>query len=76
MAESTSNMRELTHHDRRQIHNLKYFTWVEQQGKDLAELNAQWHDYPDYWEGIQAQAAKIDRLIEAFNEETSVPGPI
>ena len=76
MAESTSNMRELTHHDRRQIHNLKYFTWIEQQGKDLAELNAQWHDYPDYWEGIQAQAAKIDRLIEAFNEETSVPGPI
>ena len=42
MGESTANMRELTYYDRRQIHNLKYFTWVEQQGKALEELNAQW----------------------------------
>ena len=52
MAESTANLRELSYCDRRQIHNLKYFTWIEQQGKDLAELNAQWYDYPDYWEKI------------------------
>ena len=72
MAESTANMRELNYHDRRQIHNLKYFTWIEQQGKELAELNAQWYDYPDYWERIHDQAAQIDRLIEQFNERTAI----
>ena len=27
------NMRELTYADRKQLHNFKYFTWVEQQGR-------------------------------------------
>jgi cysteine synthase len=72
MAESTANLRELSYYDRRQIHNLKYFTWIEQQGKDLAELNAQWYDYPDYWERIHDQAAQIDRLIEQFNDRTGI----
>ena len=72
MAESTANMRELDYYDRRRIHNLKYFTWIEQQGKELAELNAQWYDYPDYWERIHDQAAQIDRLIEQFNERTAI----
>jgi cysteine synthase len=72
MAESTANMRELNYYDRRQIHNLKYFTWIEQQGKDLAELHAQWYDYPDYWERIHDQAGRIDRLIEQFNQRTGL----
>ena len=33
--QSTDNLLELRYTDRRRIHNLKYFTWVEQQGKDL-----------------------------------------
>jgi len=72
MGESTANTRELTYYDRKQIHNLKYFTWIEQQGKDLNELNAQWYDYPDYWERIQGQVGDIDRLIEAFNNSTGL----
>jgi cysteine synthase len=68
MAESIANMRELTYYDRKQIHNLKYFTWIEQQGKDLAELNAQWYDFPDYWNRIHRQVEEIDHLIEQFNE--------
>ena len=67
LGESTGNVRELTYYDRKQIHNLKYFTWIEQQGKDLDELNAQWYDYPDYWERIRRQTVEIDRLIEDFN---------
>jgi len=51
---------------RRRIHNLKYFTWVEQQGKTVEELDAQWE--PAYWEATQAQVADVDRLIDAFNE--------
>ena len=71
MAESTANMRELNYYDRRQIHNLKYFTWVEQQRKDISELDAQWYD-PEYWEKIHRQADDIDRLIEAFNNRTGL----
>ena len=57
---------ELTYVDRRRIHNLKYFTWVEQQGKTANELRAQWYDR-EYWKRIQALVPEIDTLIEAFN---------
>ncbi len=48
---------------RNRWHNLKYFTWVEQQGKTIEELDAQ-RD-PAWWEAQQAQVAEVDRLIEA-----------
>ena len=51
---------------RRRIHNLKYFTWVEQQGKTVEELDAQWS--PEYWTTTQTQVDEIDRLISEFNE--------
>jgi len=72
MAESTAHMLELSYYDKRRIHNLKYFTWIEQQGKDLSELDAQWYDFPEYWERIHRQAVEIDRLIETFNERTGL----
>jgi len=59
-------MAELGYWDRRRIHNLKYYTWVEQQGKTYEEIQAQWYD-PDYWTGVQRQVAEIDALIEEFN---------
>jgi len=45
---------ELSYLDRKRIHNLKYYTWVEQQGKTAEELDAQWNE--SYWENIQAMA--------------------
>jgi cysteine synthase len=63
---STDNLLELSYVDRRRIHNLKYFTWVEQQGKTYEEIMAQWY-YPDYWTGVQGQVGAIDALIENFN---------
>jgi len=72
MGESTANMLELGHPDRRRIHNLKYFTWIEQQKKSLEELNAQWNDFPDFWDRIHRQVEEMDRLIEIFNERTGV----
>jgi len=72
MGENTANMRELTYYDKRQIHNLKYFTWIEQQGKELDELNAQWYDFPDYWYRVHRQVEDIDRLIGEFNERTGL----
>ena len=62
---------ELGYWDRRRIHNLKYFTWVEQQGKSYEEILAQWYD-PDYWTGIHRQVEEIDALIEQFNEMTGL----
>ena len=67
---NTSSMLELNYNDRKRIHNLKYFTWIEQQQKDLAELNAQWYEYPDYWNRIQGSVNEIDNLINEFNSET------
>ncbi len=64
--QSTDNMIELTYADRRRVHNLKYFTWVEQQGRTYDEINAQWYDR-DYWTSFQSQADAIDALIEEFN---------
>jgi cysteine synthase len=58
--------------ERRRVHNLKYYTWIEQQGRDSEELNAQWYDYDNYWGGIHSQAEEIDKLIEEFNHKTGL----
>jgi hypothetical protein len=68
MAGAIDHMRELSYYEKRRIHNLKYFTWIEQQGKELAELDAQWYDFPEYWEEMHSQINEIDNLIERFNE--------
>ena len=62
---------ELGYWDRRRIHNLKYYTWVEQQGKTYEEIQAQWYD-EDYWDDIHDQVDEIDALIEQFNEMTGL----
>ena len=68
---STEHVHELGYYDRKRIHNLKYYTWVEQQGKTYEEIQAQWYD-DDYWTGIQALADPIDELIEEFNRLTGL----
>ena len=53
------------------IHNLKYYTWVEQQGKTYEEINQQWYD-THYWTDMHAQADELDKLINEFNDATGV----
>ncbi|MDD3717006.1 MAG: pyridoxal-5-phosphate-dependent protein subunit beta, partial [Candidatus Marinimicrobia bacterium] len=65
---NTDHTLELGYYDRKRIHNLKYYTWIEQQAKDLNELNAQWYDHENYWGNIHALVPKIDALIREFNE--------
>ena len=65
------HMQELGYYDRLRVHNLKYYTWVEQQGKTYDEINAQWYDR-SYWKQIPAYAEKIDKLIEEFNAEVGL----
>ena len=69
--QSTDNLLELTYPERRRVHNLKYYTWVEQQGKTYEEIQNQWYQ-PDYWTSIQKQADEIDELIVEFNKEVGI----
>ncbi len=71
VGQSTDHLLELRYEDRRRIHNLKYFTWVEQQGKTYQEIRDQWYQ-PDYWTAVQKQAEEIDALIEAFNQRVGL----
>ena len=68
----TDSMLELTYPERKRVHNLKYYTWVEQQGKDVKDLNALWYDTKGTWDAVHAQAAEMDVLINEFNEATGL----
>jgi len=65
-AQSYDNFLELSYQDKKRIHNLKYYTWVEQQGKTYEEINAQWE--PEYWiETFENNLDQLDKAIDAFN---------
>jgi hypothetical protein len=69
--QGTDALLELSYADRRRVHNLKYFTWVEQQGKTYDEIRSQWYDQ-DYWTRVQRLTPQIDSLIEEFNAEAGL----
>ncbi|MGI9224608.1 MAG: pyridoxal-phosphate dependent enzyme [Woeseiaceae bacterium] len=64
---TTDHVRELSYADQKALHNFKYFTWVEQQGKTSDELRQLWDE--DFWKQVFSQEVvdEWDRLIEAFN---------
>ncbi|MCQ2821386.1 MAG: pyridoxal-phosphate dependent enzyme [archaeon] len=64
---------ELCYKEKKRIHNLKYFTWIEQQGKKVDELNAQWYD-EDYWTKHLSEEVvdKYDSWIMEFNKKTGL----
>ncbi len=68
---NTDHLLELTYESRRRIHNLKYYTWVEQQGRTYEEIQNQWYD-PNYWTEIQNQVEEIDHLIMEFNNQVGL----
>ena len=68
----TDNLLELTYADRKRVHNLKYYTWVEQQARDVKDLNALWYDTKGTWDAVHAQADELDALINEFNEATGL----
>ena len=61
--QKTDWIKEGTHDVRRQWHNLKYYTWVEQQGKTVEELDAQLD--PQWWEAHQRRVADMDEQIRS-----------
>jgi cysteine synthase len=66
----TDHVRELTYHDRKALHNFKYFTWVEQQGRTADELRQLWD--AEFWDRTFAQVDEWDEQIKSFNERTGV----
>lgn len=66
LGQSIDHIEELSYYSRKRIHNLKYYTWVEQQGKTYEEIQAQWYD-DSYWTSIPEKVAEIDALIDEFN---------
>ncbi|UCC51341.1 MAG: pyridoxal-phosphate dependent enzyme [Anaerolineaceae bacterium] len=68
---TTDHLQELTYNDRKRVHNLKYYTWVEQQGKTYEEIQAQWYD-ASYWTNIHGHVDEMDTLIDQFNERTGL----
>jgi cysteine synthase A len=73
LGQSTDHLLELTYAERRRVHNLKYFTWVEQQARTYEELMAQWYA-PDCWTDVQGQVEEIDGLITEFNSRAGWAG--
>jgi hypothetical protein len=65
-------LRELTYTDRKELHNFKYFTWVEQQGRSSEELRELWDE--DFWSEVFSQEVvdEWDGLINAFNQATGL----
>lgn len=59
--QKTDWIQEGTRGNRARWHNLKYYTWVEQQGKTVEELNAQRN--PEYWLNEQSRVAEIDEKL-------------
>jgi len=72
MGIGTDHLRELNYADRRALHNFKYFTWVEQQGRSSDELKQLWDE--DFWREVFSQEVvdEWDQLINAFNQATGL----
>jgi len=71
LGSTTDHMKELNYYDKKAVHNLKYFTWVEQQAKEVEDLNQLWNDR-EIWNKQFNQVQRWDELINEFNERTGL----
>ena len=55
-ASTTDHLRELNYADRKALHNFKYFTWVEQQGRSADDLRQLWDE--DFWRQVFSQDSR------------------
>lgn len=73
LGQTGDGLLELTYPERHRVHNLKYFIWVERQGKSEEECRAQWY-HQHYWTDIQQPVPRIDELIVEFNRRVGILG--
>ncbi|MBP7125199.1 pyridoxal-phosphate dependent enzyme [Myxococcota bacterium] len=68
LRQRTDWFRELDFRGRRALHNLKYYTWVEQQGKTSEALEELWD--PAFWQRtFEEEVPALEAAIEAFNRD-------
>jgi len=65
------SMIEMNYYDKKRMHNLKYYTWIEQQGQTQEELDRQWYD-PNYFTEKWDKVHHWDEKIVEFNEMTGM----
>ena len=65
------HMIEMNYYEKKRMHNLKYFTWIEQQGKTSEELDAQWYD-ENYWKSQYDKVDEWDEKIMEFNDRVGL----
>jgi len=72
LGEGSQNMMDLTYHDRKRLHHFKYYTWIEQQMRDVEDLNNLWD--LEFWEDVFSEEVvkHWDELIVEFNEKTGL----
>jgi cysteine synthase len=66
---TTDNMNEQSLRDRQRVFNLGYYTWVEQQGVDLADFDARRKQ--DFWNNLMETVPVWDQMIDQFNQAAS-----
>jgi hypothetical protein len=68
----TDNLLELTYNERKRIHHLKYYTWVEQQGRSSQELDDLWYAQDKTFEAVQNLTDDVNALIDDFNDKVGI----
>jgi hypothetical protein len=66
----TDHMLECGSTERRRIFDLGYYTWVEQQGVEIADFTQRRSQ--EFWRGLCELVPAWDAMIEEFNERTGV----
>ncbi len=69
LATATDHLLELDRRERQRIFNLGYFTWVEQQGLELAEFTARRE--AAFWRELRRLPPAWDRAIDEFNRRAA-----
>lgn len=63
----TDWLQEGTYRQRKTWHNLKYYTWVEQQGKSVEELN--YTKTKQFWNEQKAKVRETDELMDEYRKK-------
>jgi cysteine synthase len=66
----TEYVLEATERERQRIFNLGYFTWVEQQGVELADFDRR--RSAKFWRGLHDLVPQWDEMIAAFNRDNGM----
>ncbi len=66
----TEHVLDMDEVNRNRVFNLGYFTWVEQQGVDVADFEAR--RTQDFWDGMRGFMPALDEHVIEFNERTGM----